>query len=138
VVVNGDVTDFSGAVEALSRSGADAVMVGRGAYGKPWFPGQLAHYLASGETQPDPDLETQFAMTAALYDEMIAHHGTRIGVRHARKHLGWALDTAAETAGASPEQLKAARTHVLTSDDPPEVQRRLADAYQAFAWRAAA
>jgi hypothetical protein len=69
---------------------------------------------------------------------MLTHHGARIGVRHARKHLGWALDAAAETAGISPEQLKATRAHVLTSDDPVEVRRRLADAYDAFSWRAAA
>ena len=69
---------------------------------------------------------------------MLIHHGARIGVRHARKHLGWALDAAAETAGISPEQLKTTRAHVLTSDDPAEVRRRLSDAYDAFAWRAAA
>ena len=69
---------------------------------------------------------------------MLIHHGARIGVRHARKHLGWALDAAAETAGVSAEQLKAARAHVLTSEDPAEVQRRLADAYDGFGWRAAA
>src|SRR5215213_9183560 len=109
VVVNGDVTNFQGAVDALTLSGADAVMVGRGAQGRPWFPGQLAHYLATGEARGDPSLTEQLALTQAMYDEMIAHHGARIGVKHARKHLGWALDTAAETAGASAAQLKAAR-----------------------------
>ena len=137
VVVNGDVTDFERAVAALTQSGADAVMVGRGANGRPWFPGDLAHYLATGEQRAAPALGEQFALIAALYDEMLIHHGARIGVRHARKHLGWALDAAADTAGIAPERLKAARAHVLTSDDPAEVRRRLADAYDAFAWRAA-
>jgi len=138
VVVNGDVTDFERAVEALSRSGADAVMVGRGAQGRPWFPGDLAHYFASGETRGAPSIDEQRALTLAMYDEMLVHHGERIGVRHARKHLGWALDAAADSTGTSADELKAARAHVLTSDDPAEVGRRLTDAYDAFAWRAAA
>jgi tRNA-dihydrouridine synthase B len=138
VVVNGDVTDFERAVAALSQSGADAVMVGRGAQGRPWFPGDLAHYLATGEKRAAPSLDNQFDLVSALYEEMLAHHGARIGVRHARKHLGWALDAAAETAGVCAAQLKSARAHVLTSDDPAEVRRRLGAAYDAFGWRAAA
>jgi tRNA-dihydrouridine synthase B len=138
VVVNGDVTSFAAAVDALSKSGADAVMVGRGAQGRPWFPGQLAHYLGTGATNADPSLDQQFALIAALYDEMLTHHGARIGVRHARKHLGWALDAAAETAGVPAERLKSVRAHVLTSEDPTETQRRLATAYAEFGWRAAA
>jgi len=138
VVVNGDVTDFERAVDALARSGADAVMVGRGAQGRPWFPGHLAHYLATGEKRAAPSLTEQFDLVSALYEEMLIHHGARIGVRHARKHLGWALDTAVDTVGVSPETLKAARAHVLTSDDPAEVRRRLSAAYDGFGWRAAA
>jgi nifR3 family TIM-barrel protein len=138
VVVNGDVTDFDRAVAALSQSGADAVMVGRGAQGRPWFPGHLAHYLSTGEKRGAPSLTEQFDLVSSLYEEMLVHHGARIGVRHARKHLGWALDAAAETAGISAAQLKSAREHVLTSDDPAEVRRRLGAAYDAFRWRAAA
>jgi len=138
VVVNGDVTDFERAVAALSQSGADAVMVGRGAQGRPWFPGDLAHYLATGEKRSAPSLDDQFDLVSSLYDDMLLHHGARIGVRHARKHLGWALDAAAETAGVSAAQLKSARAHVLTSDDPGEVRRRLTAAYDAFGCRAAA
>lgn len=138
VVVNGDVTSFEQAVTALTQSGADAVMVGRGAQGRPWFPGHLAHYLATGETRAEPSLEEQRDLTLALYDEMLTHYGARIGVRHARKHLGWALDTAADTAGIAPHDLKAARAHVLPSEDPAEVRRRFAEAYDDFGWRAAA
>ena len=125
VVVNGDMTSFEDAVAALAASGADAVMIGRGAQGRPWFPGQLAHYLATGEKRAAPSLAEQLDLVSALYDEMLAHHGARIGVRHARKHLGWALDAAAETAGVSPERLRSARAHVLTSDEPAEARRRL-------------
>src|SRR4029077_135867 len=116
VVVNGDVTSFDAAVAALDASGADAVKGGRGAYGRPWFPGHLAHYLSTGEKRSAPPLREQFSVISELYDEMIAHHGARIGVKHARKHLGWALDAAADAAGASADALKAAREHVLPCD----------------------
>jgi tRNA-dihydrouridine synthase B len=138
VVVNGDVTSFEAAVAALTNSGADAVMVGRGAQGRPWFPGDLAHYFATGEKRGAPALAEQHELIIALYEEMLAHHGARIGVRHARKHLGWALDAAADSGGISADRLKSARADVLTSEQPAEVRRRLFSAFDDFAWRAAA
>jgi nifR3 family TIM-barrel protein len=138
VVVNGDITSVETAREALAQSGADAVMVGRGANGRPWFPGELARALETGAAPRTPALEEQLTLTLALYEEMLTHHGVRIGTKHARKHLGWALDTAAETAGASPEALKAARTDVLPAEQPADVKGRLCAAYEGFAWRAAA
>ncbi len=138
VVVNGDIIRFEDAAEALRRSGADAVMIGRGAQGRPWFPGQVARYLASGQRAAAPPLAAQYETIATLYDEMIAHHGQRIGAKHARKHVGWALDTAAATAGASVETLKALRRDVLTAASPTETQLRLATAFDILEWRAAA
>jgi tRNA-dihydrouridine synthase len=138
VIVNGDIRSFEDVDRALSYSGADAVMVGRAAQGKPWFPGQVARYLATGEREAAPPLAEQLTMIDALYDEMIGHHGVRIGRRHARKHLGWALDTAAATAGAPVALLKDHRARVLTAEEPGEARRHLADAYDAFAWKAAA
>ena len=138
VVVNGDVLTFDDAVAALAASGADAVMIGRGAQGRPWLPGQVARFLATGRREAAPSLEAQLAFITDLYDEMLAHHGARIGSKHARKHLGWALDAAAETAGASDELLKEWRTRVLPLEQPAAVTRGLGDAFAAFAWRAAA
>jgi nifR3 family TIM-barrel protein len=138
VIVNGDICTFDDAARALEQSGADAVMIGRGANGKPWFPGQVAKYLATGERSNAPSLDTQYAIVAEMYDAMLSHHGARIGAKHARKHLGWALDTAAETVQADGTMLKTIRGHVLTADDPAETQRRLKDAYDNFAWRSAA
>jgi tRNA-dihydrouridine synthase B len=138
VVVNGDIRSFDDADRALAASGADAVMIGRAAQGRPWFPGQVARYLVTGIRESAPPLAAQLALIDALYDEMIAHHGTTIGRRHARKHLAWALDAAAETAGASVALLKDHRVRVLTAEQPGEARRHLADAYDAFAWRAAA
>jgi tRNA-dihydrouridine synthase B len=138
VVINGDIVSFDDAARALAVSGADAVMIGRGTQGRPWFPGQVARYLATGERKPAPSLAKQHAMTAALYDEMIEHHGRHIGRRHARKHLAWALDTAATAACAPVALLKDHRARVLTAEEPRQARRLLADAYDAFAWRAAA
>jgi nifR3 family TIM-barrel protein len=141
VVVNGDIDGFDAADRALAESGADAVMVGRGAQGRPWFPGQLARYLATGKRETPPALAKQLAHISALYDAMLIHYGTDVGLRHARKHLGWALDTAAATVGAPFDVLKAARGTVLTCGEPPIVRQRLAEAFDALgakAWRAAA
>jgi tRNA-dihydrouridine synthase B len=132
VVVNGDIESFDDADVALAASGADAVMVGRGAQGRPWFPGQLARYLATGKREGPPALSNQLALISALYDEMLVHHGVAIGLRHARKHLGWALDSAAATAGAPDRLLEASRQYVLTATDPAVVQRRLIEAFGAL------
>jgi tRNA-dihydrouridine synthase B len=138
VVVNGDITSFEDAATALAQSGADAVMIGRGAQGRPWFPGQVARALAGGGRQSEPPLAVQFEIISTLYDEMLTHHGERIGAKHARKHVGWALDSAAASAGAPAQALKEWRGHVLTAPSPQETRRRLADAFDALAWRAAA
>jgi nifR3 family TIM-barrel protein len=138
VVVNGDVTTFEDAAAALTGSGADAVMIGRGAQGRPWFPGQVATFLATGRREAPPALDRQLAIVTDLYEELLAHHGLRIGLRHARKHLGWALDAAAETCGVPDALLRQWRTHVLTTDNPRAVKGGLADAFSAFGWREAA
>lgn len=138
VVVNGDIRSFDDAIAALEASGADAVMVGRAAQGRPWFAGQVARFLATGERGQDPSLPEQLGVIETLYDEMIAHHGVRIGRRHARKHLGWALDCAAASAGAAAAVLKHHRTRVLTAEEPAQARGFLAEAYDDFAWRAAA
>jgi nifR3 family TIM-barrel protein len=133
LVVNGDIRSFDDADAALRASGADAVMIGRGAQGRPWLPGQIAHYLETGERRGAPSLATQLRMITALYEEMIEHHGVRIGLKHARKHLGWALDAAATSAGIAVETLKLWRGHVLTTESPAVARQRLTDAYDAFA-----
>lgn len=133
VVVNGDIRTCDDAETALARSGADAVMVGRGANGRPWFPGQVARHLAGGPPEAEPALPAQLELITLLYDEMLRHHGERIGVRHARKHLGWALDAAAATAGASAFTLKYLRGRVLTALSPRETLCRLAEAFDALA-----
>jgi tRNA-dihydrouridine synthase B len=138
VVVNGDIANFDDAEAALAASGADAVMIGRGAQGRPWFPGQLARYLAGGRREEAPPLMQQLAMLTTLYDDELTHYGRRIGVRHARKHLTWGLDAALAAAGAHPDGFTTIRRDLLTADDPEEIRRRLGDAFAELSWRAAA
>jgi tRNA-dihydrouridine synthase B len=138
LVVNGDITSFEKAVAALETSGADAVMVGRGAQGQPWLPGQIGRRLETGIIEAAPSLSEQHNYIRALYDEVCSHYGLRIGLRHARKHLGWALEIAAECSRAPAETLKGWRQKILTSDNPHRVHRSLEDAFDDFAWSAAA
>ena len=89
VIVNGDITTLEEAEEALSLSGADGVMVGRGAYGKPWFLRQVMHFFKTGTRLPDPPLAEQRDTLLGHYDAMLSHYGVNVGSRIARKHLGW-------------------------------------------------
>jgi len=138
LVVNGDITSFEKAVQALEISGADAVMIGRGAQGQPWLPGQIGRRLETGKVEAVPDLAEQLSHIRALYDQVCSHYGLRIGLKHARKHLGWALEIAAQCSRAPAEKLKRWRQDILTSEDPHRVHRSLQDAYDDFAWSAAA
>jgi nifR3 family TIM-barrel protein len=138
LVVNGDITSFEKAVTALEMSGADAVMVGRGAQGQPWLPGQIGRRLETGVAEPSPSLADQLDYVRALYDDICSHYGLRIGLRHARKHLGWALEVAAQCSRAPAMTLKAWRQKILTTDSPHRVHRSLGDAFDDFSWSAAA
>jgi nifR3 family TIM-barrel protein len=138
LVVNGDILSFEDAREALLQSGADAAMIGRGAQGQPWLPGQIGRRLAHGAIETAPSLQIQLKFLLALYEGVLEHHGVRVGLRHARKHLGWALNVAADAAGVSMEILTRWRQTVLTSEHPSNVKKSLGDAYDDFAWRAAA
>ena len=125
LVVNGDITSFDKAVAAIEASGADAVMVGRGAQGQPWLPGQIDRRLKGGVAEAAPPLREQLRLIRTLYDEICRHYGLRIGLRHARKHLGWALEVAAGFSRAPAAALKNWRGRILTSDDPQAVHRSL-------------
>jgi nifR3 family TIM-barrel protein len=138
VIVNGDISSFDDARRALQESGADAVMIGRGAQGRPWLPGQIARALAGGAHESAPALATQYDIIVTLYDEMLSHYGSEVGRRHARKHLGWALEAAAAGAGTPLEILKTHRARVLTAEDPSATHAHLRDAFDDFAMRAAA
>lgn len=130
VVVNGDITSIEDAETALAQSGADGVMIGRGSYGRPWFPKQVAHYLKTGTRLPDPPLATQLETLLEHYEAMLTHYGAEQGARHARKHVAWyvkGLPGAAEF-----------RDRIMRIADPRVVVQTVRDFYAPLLERRAA
>jgi tRNA-dihydrouridine synthase B len=120
VIANGDITDSATAREALRLSGADGVMIGRGAQGAPWRPAQIAHDLFGAPAPIIPQGGRLGRMILDHYDDMLTFYGRELGLRMARKHLGWYLEEAG---------LPHAREGVLTSTDPAEVIQLLEQAF---------
>ena len=89
VIANGDIVDPEGARAVLAATGADALMIGRGAFGRPWLFREIAHFLATGNVLPAPDAREWSEIVLAHLDDIHAFHGEQAGVRFARKHIGW-------------------------------------------------
>ena len=89
VIVNGDICSIGDARDALEQSGADGVMIGRGAYGKPWLLAQVMAALTDRSIPTDPSVEQQYHMIIEHYHAMLEHYGELTGVNMARKHIGW-------------------------------------------------
>ena len=130
VIVNGDICSIDDAREALAQSGADGVMIGRGAYGRPWLLAQVISALRGDGARPDPSLDEQLATMLDQYDYMLSLYGRQTGVNLARKHIGWytkGLPGSAEF-----------RNRVNTQDDPAVVTTMLRDFYAPWLARSAA
>jgi tRNA-dihydrouridine synthase B len=120
VIANGDITTLDDVVSCLEQSGADGVMVGRGSYGRPWFPRQVADYLKTGNIPAEPSLAAQHRIIIEHYEAMLSHYGVAIGLKIARKHIAWyskGLPGSAEF-----------RAGINTAETPERV-RLLLDAY---------
>ena len=130
VIANGDICTVADAATALEQSGADGVMIGRGAYGKPWLLGQVMHWWHTGEYLDPPGLDEQYATLTEHYLAMLDLYGNDVGVKVARKHLGWytkGLHGSAEF-----------RNHVNFIDDPVRVLSEIERFYEPFLHRRAA
>ena len=127
VIANGDCLSFEDAARIMALSGADGVMIGRAAMGRPWFVGQVADYLTSGTARPSPAAAERSVVCLAHYRTLLERFGSRPGLRHARKHL------AAYAERASLDGFpfaRVARSRLVVSEDPREVERLLAAMFQ--------
>lgn len=121
VLVNGDIETLADAKEALSKSGADGVMIGRAAIGRPWLGGAVAKALRTGASEIEtPPLSDQIAGMIAHYRDMIALYGEPLGVRVARKHLSAFVDQAPVEAPAIIRKMY--RTEICRTSSPSKVE----------------
>ncbi|AQR62105.1 tRNA dihydrouridine synthase DusB [Brevundimonas sp. LM2] len=124
VIVNGDIVTAEQAREALRRSGADALMLGRGVYGRPWLAAHLDRALQDGTVLSEPDRDERFDIVVAHLRASVAFYGAGLGLKMFRKHLGWYVEQAPWP--AAPEARRAAKGQICRLDDPEQVIDALA------------
>jgi len=133
VIANGDVTTLEEARQILGESGADGVMIGRGAQGKPWFLAQVAHFLETGERLAAPSWKEQGQIVRSHYSDMLTHYGVELGARSARKHLVWYLE---EASRSWPDEALALRRSIVRMSEPQQVLDMLEEFYEQASARA--
>ncbi|WP_342642295.1 tRNA dihydrouridine synthase DusB [Rhodoligotrophos ferricapiens] len=138
VIANGDVGTIEDVRLMLDQSGADGVMIGRGAYGRPWAPGVLAEALDPGRGRPMPSLAEQHALIAEHYEAMLEHYGREMGIRCARKHLGWMVEVLRDAGYVSEGGAAMWRQRLCSATDPAAVRDGLAALYGELPGRKAA
>jgi tRNA-dihydrouridine synthase B len=129
LIANGDVDSIADVRGMLAASLADGVMVGRGSYGRPWWPGALAHLLDPGTGMPEPDLAREAEFVDRQHQSMLSLYGHEHGNRIARKHLGWVVDRKSAEGRLSAEMAAAWRLKLTTDTDNDCVRKSLRDLY---------
>ncbi|HEY4134128.1 MAG TPA: tRNA dihydrouridine synthase DusB [Alphaproteobacteria bacterium] len=124
VIVNGDIVDAASAREALAQSGADAVMIGRGAYGRPWIASAIDGALATGGEIAEPDMPTRLAIALEHFADSLRFYGDALGLKVFRKHLGWYVENAPWEMDAA--ACRAAKSRLCRLDSAAEVEAGLA------------
>ena len=130
VIVNGDITDAETARAALAQSGADAIMIGRGAYGKPWIASAIEQALEAGGAMEEPGLSERLEIALDHFRDSLAFHGEHHGVKIFRKHLGWYID---RLPALTDEARRAARALLCRLSDPRAVETGLTELWAAAA-----
>lgn len=128
VIVNGDILSAEDAREALARSGADGLMLGRGVYGRPWLASHLECALRDGRSPEEPGVEARLAIVVEHLRASIDFYGMPLGLRMFRKHLGWYIEQAPWP--ADPQQRREAKARICRLDDPERVEAAIADLWR--------
>lgn len=138
LIANGDGNTIEDARAMLAQSGADGVMIGRGAYGRPWWPGVVAEGLDPGSGRAEPALEEESRIVSGHHQLILEHHGPHHGNRLARKHIGWSIGRLAERGLLSSEEASAWRHRLMRETDNAAVAQGLRGIYAQMQRREAA
>jgi len=129
LIVNGDIITAQDARRALSLSSADGVMIGRGAYGRPWWPAVIARELNPSQGRKEPSLAEEYELLIEQHLDILHHYGTGKGSRIARKHLGWAVDRVLGRRLVTSDLAATQRGLLMSATNETEVRRHLSDLY---------
>ncbi len=138
LIANGDAETVADSRDMLAQSGADGIMIGRGAYGRPWWPGVIAEGLGPGSGRPEPGLTEEAVIVRTHHEHILSHHGAHHGNRIARKHIGWAIARLGQRRLLPPAAEAEWRGGLLRSNDNAAVARGLRRLYETAAMQAEA
>ncbi len=132
LIANGDGTTVEDARNMMSASGADGVMIGRGTYGRPWWPGVMADQLDPGSGVAEPSLQTEMEILLRHHAHMLENYGPELGNKTARKHIGWSIMRLEERRYLSPPDAAVWRQRIMTLKHNDQVAAAIAQLYDSL------